>query len=245
MCSDLYSTTEQPALPRRGEKDFEWHGTTFQQDALSKSRAAMHDALSYPRIHAPKYHIHGTYDPDLGRTSVENPKGQHFRTMGRADNTGRLHLLPEETLYLVERGNLDLWWPSGHSYDFFEGMPFSLQSAYAVLIGNHGLTLERYTVYTGLKRSGYVVHRAPGWYPEDVPDGEMVSKEAPFLEGKSVFSWLRGLLSTSRAKNSQMGPLVGLGLHRSYSEGPPCSKVGYNTNKIRGHLQQSCHHPIP
>jgi len=137
--------------------------------------------------------------------------------MGKADTTGRLHLLPEEALYLVERGNLDLRWPAGHYDGYNEGMPFSLQSAYAVLIGKLGLTLERYTVYTGLKRSGYIVHRAPGWYPEDVLDREVSTKNAVIAEGKSILSWLYGLLSASRVQNAQMGPLVGPGLYRSYS----------------------------
>lgn len=216
--SDLCSTAEHPALPRRGEKDFESHGTTSQQDALSKSRAAMHDALSYPRVHAPKYHITATYNPHRGRTTVENPKGQHFRTMGKADTTGRLHLLPEETLYLVERGNLDLRWPAGYYDGSPEGMPFSLQSAYAVLFGKLDLTLERYAVYTGLKRSGYIVHRAPGWDQEDMRDSEAATKEALIPSGNNVWLWLYGLLSTSRAKNSQAGALLGPGLYRSYSE---------------------------
>ncbi|MCJ1462866.1 tRNA-splicing endonuclease subunit sen54 [Pseudocyphellaria aurata] len=44
------------------------------------------------------------------------------------------------------------------------GIPMSVQAAYAFLIGaGHGLTLERFIVYSGLKRSGYIVLRAPGW----------------------------------------------------------------------------------
>jgi len=138
--------------------------------------------------------------------------------MGQADTTGRLHLLPEEALYLVERGNLDLRWPVECHDEASEGMPFSLQSAYAVLLGKLGLTLERYTVYTGLKRSGYIVRRAPGWDLEDMLDSEATTKEAPIPMATNVFAWLYGLLSTSRAKKSQVGPLLGPGLYKSYSE---------------------------
>lgn len=36
---------------RRGEKDFESHGTRAQADALEQSRGAMRDVLSYERVH--------------------------------------------------------------------------------------------------------------------------------------------------------------------------------------------------
>ncbi|MCJ1391783.1 tRNA-splicing endonuclease subunit sen54 [Xylographa bjoerkii] len=215
--SNLSLTTEQPSLPRRGEKDFETHGTTSQQDALSKSRAAMHDALSYPRIHNPKSQIIAFYNPQDGRTAVDNPKGQHFRTMGKAEADGRLYLLPEEALYLVERGNLDLRWPIVD--DDPEGMPLSLQSAYAVLIGRLGLTLERYSVYTGLKRSGYAVHRSPAWYPDDWDANRVKDLVAPPAEPRSVFGWLYTLLhSQKNAPPLPFGPLVRPGLYRSYKE---------------------------
>ena len=48
-----------------------------------------------------------------------------------------------------------------------EGIRMSLQAAYAYLLGKQGLMLERYKVYAGLKRSGYVVQRRPAWYAED------------------------------------------------------------------------------
>ena len=217
------STTEQSSLPRRGEKDFESHGTTAQQDALSKSRTAMHDALSYPRIHAPKYLISATYNPDGGRTLVENPRGQHFRTMGKAETDARLYLLPEEALYLVERGNLYLRWPIGYREDEDDEMPFSLQSAYAILVGNLGLTLERYTVYSGLKRSGYVVNRAPTWYPRDWNTGEVFPEQRSQVKSGSGFTWLYDLLRLRGAREpSPLGPLIGTGFYRNYSKELGC-----------------------
>lgn len=44
---------DQPSLPRRGEKDFEPHGTRAQIVTLTAFRAAMHAALSRPRTHPP------------------------------------------------------------------------------------------------------------------------------------------------------------------------------------------------
>ncbi|WEW56881.1 tRNA-splicing endonuclease subunit sen54 [Emydomyces testavorans] len=103
---------------------------------------------------------------------VPNPRGQHFRTMGQADQFNRVWLLPEEALYLLERGSLDIRWPVELRNDegmvdamdaVEQGVPMSLQAAYACLIGQGGLSIERYTVYAGLKRGGYVVIRAEGW----------------------------------------------------------------------------------
>ncbi len=107
-------TTGQPSIPRRGEKDFEPHGTAHQAHILASSREAMHNALSYPRLHTPKSHIVGILDAVSGMTLATRAKGQHFRTMGRADRWGRIWLLPEETVYLVERGSLDVRWPAQH-----------------------------------------------------------------------------------------------------------------------------------
>ena len=67
----------------------------------------------------------------------------------------RLELLPEEALYLVERGALFCW----KEHELFsentqqmspledvEGSPMSVQQAYAEMIGRENLTLERYQV---------------------------------------------------------------------------------------------------
>jgi tRNA-splicing endonuclease subunit Sen54 len=61
----------------------------------------------------------------------------------------RLELLPEEALYLVERGSMFCWKdeedgsikPMG-----VDGTPMTVQQAYAEMIGKGGLTLERYQV---------------------------------------------------------------------------------------------------
>lgn len=118
---------------------------------------------------------------------VPSPRGQHFRTVGRSDHWNRVWLLPEEALYLLERGSLDIRWPApagGRGYgedaagsadtdtergqgenveDVDGGVPMSLQAAYACFLGRGGLTLERYIVYAGLRRGGYAVIRAPSW----------------------------------------------------------------------------------
>ena len=75
---------------------------------------------------------------------------------GRKTLKKRLELLPEETLYLAEKGALFCWkaascddglgedvvdWDSSS-----QGAPMSVQQAYAEMIGTQDLTLDRYQV---------------------------------------------------------------------------------------------------
>jgi tRNA-splicing endonuclease subunit Sen54 len=176
---------ESASIPKRGEKDFEPNATNSQAASLAASRHAMNTALSFPRLHQAKTHVVAQYCPEqapYGGASVrvDHAHGPHFRTMGKGDSKNRIWLLPEEALYLIERGNLDIRWPDGRNMHGQGGdevevdgeedgdepigeLPMSLQGAYASFIGKSGLTLERYQVFTGLRRLGYIVVRAPTW----------------------------------------------------------------------------------
>ncbi|KAF4630512.1 hypothetical protein G7Y89_g7625 [Cudoniella acicularis] len=261
-------TLKSGQLPKRGEKDFEPHGTKHQDGVLEASRQAMHDALAYTRAHIPKNHIRGLYygDASLKRDEVvledwrkgldedhvvlvESVKGPHFKTMGKA-TLGKKHpslwLLPEEALYLVERGNLDLWWPTRSSFTgvvhdedddqqdnggkevkaealegIDEGAPMSLQAAYAMLIGNNGergkVSLDRYTVYANLKRNGYAVFRAPEWDPTKPGESHSFQVVNSLKESPSIFDWLFGLFGEVESQHPPFGPLVKPGMYRSYN----------------------------
>ena len=175
----------------------------------------MHEALSSIRIHTPKYKIIGQLDALGGVTTVENHKGQHFRTMGKADGLGKQHLLPEEALYLMERGNLDIRWPQGIHYPW-QGLSLSLQSAYTALLDVLGLTLERYTVYTGLRRSGYIVQRSSTWYPTNNDYNGSKPPSMTHEQSLSIFQRLYKTLRYRETERTALGPLVSLGLYRNY-----------------------------
>ncbi|KAK6825294.1 hypothetical protein PG987_012788 [Apiospora arundinis] len=130
---------------RRGEKDFESHGTRLQETALETSRTAMHDVLSYTRTQMPGNYMTGWYFPEhwadeLGEDEkpeglwrrdrvvvLEAEKGPMTKSMGRVlrgapknvPGWDKAWLLPEEALYLVERGDLLLRWPRGTIEDIF------------------------------------------------------------------------------------------------------------------------------
>jgi tRNA-splicing endonuclease subunit Sen54 len=162
---------------------------------------------------------------------VPQPKGPFFKTMGRADRWNRVWLLPEEAIYLVERGSLYLKWPSTITEpvrvdDDEEDMevPMSLEAAYACMMGHAGLTLERYVVYSGLKRIGYTVVRAPSWYgtveePEHETENDNPSTGS-YISGISA-CWSRfyeSIASIVEKDYSAQGPLIGVSTPRHYSK---------------------------
>lgn len=237
---------EDAAVPKRGEKDFEPHATTLQSNTLAASRQAMHNALSFQRVHPPKGYTVATYYPETNMAYTLNPRGPHYTKMGHAmsvqdDPMGdlemrgqRLWLLPEEVLYLLERGSLDVRWPVVDGEESELGLPMSLQGAYAMFIGDErshagALTFERYSVYAGLKRNGYTVLRAPSWGDLPTPLGNECFAPLPSLPCRP---WYIGLLkyystwwitlSANAAKDEKVeydkGPLVTPRLYHSYAD---------------------------
>ena len=126
--------TAERHLPKRGEKDFESHATNLQLETLERSRRAMHGVLSWQRTHTQKNHILAMYDPDSNMAVVDKVKSQHFQTMG-TNKAGKEWLMPEEALFLIERGTIDCRWPvkrevgDHEEYRIEDGAPMSLQSA--------------------------------------------------------------------------------------------------------------------
>jgi tRNA-splicing endonuclease subunit Sen54 len=213
----------------------------------------MHNALSFQRVHPPKGLTTAIYHPETNMAYCYNPKGPHFAKMGNVlsaqeDPFGndelrgqRFWLLPEEVLYLLERGSLDVRWPptgdedeDGDADANGVGLPMSLQGAYAMFLGDESshdgaLTFERYSVYAGLKRSGYTIHRAPTWDSDSgFPGRECYAK----LPSPPRLPWYVGLFNyytswwtawTPEADQDELdtsaeGPLVQSKLYRSYSE---------------------------
>lgn len=107
---------------------------------------------------------HAIWYPTLARAHVTVSRGIHFSTMGHSvarptENVEgtkkiqkRLELLPEEALYLVERGAMYCWKPTvlplHHTphLDDMEGVPMTVQEAFAEMIGSADLTFEKYQV---------------------------------------------------------------------------------------------------
>ncbi|PVI07216.1 hypothetical protein DM02DRAFT_609190 [Periconia macrospinosa] len=230
------------SLPKRGEKDFESHSTQLQVSTLETSRAAMHSVLSWQRTHTVKNHVIAMYHEASNMVFVEKVKTSMFNTMGRSKE-GKEWLLPEEALFMIERGSLDCRWPVNtdehdgekendeKKIDMRLGAPMSLQGAYAAFLGFEGgvggkLTLEMYIVYAGLKRAGYVVFRHGNW-DDDRGELEHLAPTASEKDaGSGIVSrffaqlWRRITHPTHTipAANLAFGPLIKPGLYRSHAE---------------------------
>ncbi|KAK9421142.1 putative tRNA-splicing endonuclease subunit sen54 N-term-domain-containing protein [Seiridium unicorne] len=251
FASAMQKTQVSSKSIRKGEKDFESHGTRLQEGYLESSRRAMHETLSFTRTHPPSGYIRGWYFPEHFKEEagegwsdrvvvVEQDKGGMFKATGRvmkgrgansAPAWDRTWLLPEEALYLVERGDLHLWWPEREIGDVFPlkiegseddgksdrdhmGLPLSFQAAYALFIGRDGehgkISLEKYQVYANLRRCGYFVFRT-----NSAAETLSVTQTR---SGQSLWQWLFSILSPSDLPTSYpaQGPLVKPGLYRSY-----------------------------
>lgn len=108
--------------------------------------------------------------PTLARAHVTVARGIHFSSLGhsvarplemhqnklvegvKTQNPKRLELLPEEALYLLERGALSCSKPPTYDVEPASGeeqgggIPMSVQQAYSEMIGKEDMTLEKYQV---------------------------------------------------------------------------------------------------
>ena len=217
----------------------------------------MHSALSQTRLHQSRNHVIAHYCPSelspFGEdytVKVDNARGVHFRTMGRGDSRNRMWLLPEEALYLIERGSLDIRWPEDRQLGGDEvhdddteadermgELPMSLQGAYATFIGKSGLTPERHSVFSGLRRLGYTVIRAPSWSTDDIEANGHAhnpirqEQDATLTrtnhDAQTSSGGMLGLINRlvhylfqpkRGASCPSFGPLVAPGLYRSYND---------------------------
>ncbi|KAL1883899.1 tRNA-splicing endonuclease subunit sen54 [Diaporthe australafricana] len=250
---------------RKGEKDFESHGTKSQASALEKSRQAMEEVLGYTRVHSSKDWMRAWYFPDrwiedevFEGNKVKTEKvaaerrdlhaqdrvvcvGFEHKSLGRKirgqgnnkPGWDQVWLLPEEALFLIERGGLDLWWPTATMDEIFTigsegkgagavlevededdyalGFPLSLQAAYALLVGKEGergkISLRNLQVYSNLNRAGFNLIRVP----------PPATSEAIAEAQQPLWQRLFALLFPDHEPNRPgYGPLVSPGLYRSY-----------------------------
>lgn len=275
---------------RKGEKDFESHGTRSQASALEQSRRAMEDVLSYTRVHNHKDWVRGWYFPsrwattedlvrDIGEqgdregwdeektAKIERERASERReihvqdrvvclemehkTLGRrvrGQSTRQpgwdlVWLLPEEAMFLIERGTLDLWWPTASMEEIFPandegetsgqisvsgtkkleeedeyalGFPLSLQAAYSLLVGEER---ERGKVTLRNLQVFSNLNRA-GFHVLRAPPPDWISPTAVAVTVPMKPLWQR-LISLIFPEKEPVypayGPLLRPGLYRSYA----------------------------
>lgn len=141
------------SLPRRGKKDSLLEPaplTESQRTKLESRQAALLKAVSAPRVTRQKHLASATWDPSRNLAKVTTPRGNSLQSMGCFID-GAQYLYPEEALYLVDRGTLDLC---------IDGLPASVHRTWVVAISaKNALSLEEYLTFSHLRRCGYVVRR--------------------------------------------------------------------------------------
>ncbi|NWW72724.1 SEN54 endonuclease, partial [Climacteris rufus] len=100
--------------------------------------------------------VKAEWKPEQGIVELKSPAGKFWHTMGFSER-GKQCLLPEEALYLLECGSVQL---------FYRDLPLSIQEAYETLLCQEAMSLSHYQVFSHLKQLGYIVLR---FDPSTVP----------------------------------------------------------------------------
>ena len=140
------------------------------------------------------------WQPDVYRSKIKVGRGKHLQTLGTPMRGGGYLLMPEETLYLVERGSATLCLPN-------EDRVLSLAEVYSLCIPHVGL--QDYQVYAQLKRAGYIVKRRGS--------GQTArAKSLPSLFTR-IFRTVSQFFANLFISYRTFGPLI-TGQHSSYSK---------------------------
>uniref|UniRef100_A0A803Y016 tRNA splicing endonuclease subunit 54 n=1 Tax=Meleagris gallopavo TaxID=9103 RepID=A0A803Y016_MELGA len=137
--------------PRRscGQKEFAPDGSAEQDERLRLCLEEQWRQLAEERVERPENLVKAVWKPEQGIVELESPAGKFWHTMGFSER-GKQCLLPEEALYLLECGSLQL---------FYKDVPMSVQEAYEILLSQEAMSLLHYQVFSHLKQLGYIVLR--------------------------------------------------------------------------------------
>ncbi|WOO84720.1 putative tRNA-splicing endonuclease subunit sen54 [Vanrija pseudolonga] len=245
LLDGLETARTKITIPKRGEKDFEPLEATvnLQEMMLQNSRQALFDALQGVRGAASKSLSHAVVTPSspfpqliVSRGHVLDSVGITVRrsvTQGEHTKTvSRVELLPEEAMYMAERGTLQIW--NGRDPETEEdrqqgvgewcdkefgvkgAVEMSVMEVFGAFMGKEALTWQRYQAYTVLKRLGYTVQRTRAFIPEHfLPQqepprlsftGSVLALLRSAYDGlKALFSRLLGKLKVSLRRLSSVG----------------------------------------
>ncbi|XP_028842803.1 tRNA-splicing endonuclease subunit Sen54 isoform X1 [Denticeps clupeoides] len=156
FCSELLSPSElfgartrSNKIPVRGQKEFSRSDSEKQKERLQQSLEEHWALIAEERVERLGSLVKGLWIPGERVVELQSPAGKFWHTMGYADQ-GKQFLLPEEALYLMECGDLQV---------FFHDLPLSIQEGYKTLLSPESVTLQQYQVFGHLKRLGYAVSR--------------------------------------------------------------------------------------
>ncbi|XP_064423630.1 tRNA-splicing endonuclease subunit Sen54 isoform X2 [Latimeria chalumnae] len=143
--------SREQKLPQRshGQKDFIPDNSEKQAEKLHVCREEQWQLLSEERVERLSSLVKAEWKPRDRVVELKSPAGKFWHTMGHVSK-GKQLLHPEEALYLLECGSVQI---------FYRDLPLSVQEAFERLLSPKTISLQQYQVYGHLKRLGYVVTR--------------------------------------------------------------------------------------
>ncbi|GAA6222102.1 tRNA-splicing endonuclease subunit Sen54 [Lates japonicus] len=148
--SELFAARSRShKIPVRGQKDFFPSDSDEQRRRLEQSLDEHWSLISEERVERLGNIVKATWIPSDQIVELQSPAGKFWQTMGFSAD-GKQYLLPEEALYLMECGNVQV---------FYKDLPLSIQDGYERFLSSDTVSLQQYQVFGHLKRLGYVVHR--------------------------------------------------------------------------------------
>ncbi|XP_074080689.1 tRNA-splicing endonuclease subunit Sen54 [Macrotis lagotis] len=136
-------------LRSRGQKVFLPDGSEAQEEQLRLCRRELWSLLAEERVERRGSLVTAEWSPQDGVVTLKSFAGKFWQTMGFSEG-GQQRLYPEEALYLLECGSIQL---------FYQDLPLSIQEAYEMLLTQGTKSFLQYQVFSHLKRLGYVVRR--------------------------------------------------------------------------------------
>uniref|UniRef100_A0A672V4N5 tRNA splicing endonuclease subunit 54 n=1 Tax=Strigops habroptila TaxID=2489341 RepID=A0A672V4N5_STRHB len=124
--------------PKRaqGQKDFIPDGSAEQAEKLRLCQEEQWRLLSEERVQRRGNLVKAEWKPGQGIVELQSPAGKFWHTMGFTQH-GKQCLLPEEALYLLECGSVQL---------FHRDLPLSIEEAYEILLSQEAMDLPHYQV---------------------------------------------------------------------------------------------------
>ncbi|XP_072501796.1 tRNA-splicing endonuclease subunit Sen54 isoform X2 [Notamacropus eugenii] len=143
--------SREQKLPLRshGQKVFLPDGSEAQEEKLRLCRQELWTLLAEERVERRGSLVTAEWSPRDGVVTLKSFAGKFWQTMGFSEG-GQQRLYPEEALYLLECGSIQL---------FYQDLPLSIQEAYEMLLAQGTRGFLQYQVFSHLKRLGYVVRR--------------------------------------------------------------------------------------
>ncbi|XP_053309617.1 tRNA-splicing endonuclease subunit Sen54 [Spea bombifrons] len=177
--------SREKSLPQRahGQKDFLPDGSETQSEKLHLCRKEQWELLREERVERLGSLVSGVWKPQELLVELTSPAGKFWQTMGFT-NQGKQCLLPEEAVYLLECGTIQL---------FYRNLPLSVQEAYERLLTGQTISLLQYQVYSHLKRLGYIVTRFDPSSVQSVYERQINMKSCSRLHRKRKRSSSPGL----------------------------------------------------